>query len=166
MLKRAVVSLVVVGVCLGLTTSGNTGTTSTTMSVSASVAAACTVSANSLNFGAVSASSPGGVLATANITVNCQNGSPYSIALGGGNFLSGGVRNMALDPNYTIGYFLYKNNDPMQAWGDGVSLGAVQLGTGTGSNQIFTVYGTTTVGSQNPLAAGSYSDSVAVTVSF
>jgi len=134
---------------------------STTTSITGSVAAICTVSAGTLGFGTYS----GAVLnATAGITVNCSNGAGYQVGLDDGANPSGTARRMAGPGTARLSYQLFRDSARTLAWGDGSALGARVGGTGSGSNQSLTVYGRIPAGQS--VAAGSYTDSVVVTVEY
>lgn len=135
---------------------------STVFDVSGSVAAICSVSAGTLGFGAYSGTS---VNATAAVSVSCTSGAPYQIAMGGGSNQSGSARRMAGPASNFLTYQLYSDSARVTLWGDGsAQLGARHGGTGSGSAQSLTVYGRIPAG-QSP-AAGSYSDSVTVTIEY
>lgn len=140
---------------------GGNSLASTTMPVTGSVAANCTVSAGTLGFGSYSGSQ---VNATASVSVNCSNGAAYQVGMSGGSNLNGTTRRMAGPLSSFLTYQLYSNSLRTVAWGDGSALGARVSGTGSGAAQTLTVYGRIPAG-QSP-AAGSYSDSVVVTVEY
>jgi spore coat protein U-like protein len=144
------------------TGTGGTILRTTTTQVSSMVAAICTVSAGTLGFGAYSGSQ---LDSTAAVSVNCSNGAPYSVALGGGGNQSGSTRRMAGPGVNRLDYQLFRDSARAIPWGDdGALLGARRAGTGAGSAQSLTVYGRIPAG-QSP-APGSYSDSVVVTVEY
>jgi spore coat protein U-like protein len=146
---------------LSLNSGGNT-LDSVTFSVNGSVAPTCSVSSGTLAFGTyVSAS---GTLGTAAVSVNCSNGAPYQISLGGGQNLSGTIRRMARTGGGYLNYELFSDPGRVTAWGDGTALGAKVNGTGSGGAQSRTVYGRIPAGqAPNP---GTYRDSVIVTVDY
>jgi len=96
------------------------------------------------------------------IRVNCVNGLSYKILMDGG--VSGTVasRKMANTTNsaLTILYNLYTTASRTTIWDNTTG----QTGTGNGADQWYTVYGR--VPSQTTPAAGSYTDTVNVTVSW
>jgi spore coat protein U-like protein len=146
---------------IALKRGGNT-LASTTASVTGSVAAICTVSAGTLGFGAYSGTA---VNAAAAISVNCSNGAAYQVGLSGGGYQSGSTRRMAGPGISRLSYQLFSDSARLTPWGDGsAQLGARRGGTGSGGAQSLTVYGRIPAG-QSP-AAGSYSDSVVVTVEY
>lgn len=107
--------------------------------------------------------------ATADLSITCTPSTAYQIALdaGANESTSGDVdtRRMKAGASDFIGYQLYKELAHSNVWGD---TGAARVsGTGTGSAVTHTVFGVVPVTSP-PVAfpAGSYSDTVAVTVTF
>lgn len=139
------------------------GSASGFMRVDATVAPRCTVNATALDFGEV------GILdrnidSTNALYVSCTSGTFYAILLDNGQ---GG----AIDPARRamrsgasrVSYGLYTNSARTVPWGDG-SRGSVQAGIGTGATQQYTVYGR--VPPQAAPAAGTYSDTIVVTVMY
>jgi spore coat protein U-like protein len=130
--------------------------------VSATVAKQCTVSATTLDFGTIgllTANTPG----TSQIGVQCANRSAYSIGLNQGlNGATINTREMALGANL-IGYQLYSNSPRTVVWGNTVGTNTI-AGTGNGSVQNLTVYGS--VPAQTTPAAGTYTDTITVTVTY
>jgi spore coat protein U-like protein len=88
--------------------------------------------------------------------VNCSNGTPFTIALGNGTNYSAG-RRMASGASY-INYFLYSDSSRASAWNS-------VAGTGTGSDQTFTVFGRIPSG-QSVSNTGSYADTVIATITY
>jgi spore coat protein U-like protein len=131
--------------------------------VSATVVKQCAVSATTLNFGSIgllTANRPG----TSTVSVQCANGSVYNIGLdaglnGGGNI---NARKMVLGAN-SVGYQLYSNNARTIVWGNTIGTNTV-TGTGTGLTQSYTAYGN--VPAQTTPAAGTYQDTITVTVTY
>lgn len=139
------------------------GTVATgTAAISGAVSPICSVSAGTLGFNTYSAGAA--ALATATVTVNCSSGGAWQVSLGAGNNASGGTRRMAGPSASFLAYQLFRDAARLVAWGDGTAHGARVTGTGTGSNQALTVYGRIPAGQSVP--AGSYSDSVLVTVEY
>jgi spore coat protein U-like protein len=123
----------------------------------------CTLGTSAVNFPAT------GVLrsstdATGSIFVVCTSGAPYTIALDGG-------LTAATDPTQRkmsqgaeqITYGLYQNSGRTLPWGDS-SAGYAASGSGSGLSQTLTVYGRAPA--QNTPSAGTYSDTVVVTLSY
>jgi spore coat protein U-like protein len=157
-------------------TSGTCPTGSSTsqysFTVSATLTTACNVSAGTLNFGSTLASIASAIDSTASITAQCTNTTPYSIGLGNGVNASGSQRRMRLGAtgNY-INYNLYTDSGYSHPWTTTTSTtsctggsSTCDLGTGTGSNQNYTVYGQ--VPAQFVPVTGTFSDTVVVTATF
>ena len=147
------------------------GTAAIAFTVTATVLANASVSATTLNFGSTSTLASN-IDSTATITVQATNTTPYSIGLGLGSNASGSqrrVRNGAT-ANY-INYNLYTDSARSNAWSTSTSTTSCTsgastciLGTGTGLSQNITVYGR--VPAQSVPAAGTFTDTVVVTVTF
>lgn len=136
------------------------------LSVQITITAACQInSAGPLNFGS------NGVLA-ANVDVNttivvqCTTGVPFNVGLGPGAGSGATLANRLMTggpSNATISYELYTTAGRTTIWGN-TSATNWQPGTGTGAAQTFTVYGR--VPPQTTPAAGTYNDTVAVTLTY
>jgi spore coat protein U-like protein len=131
--------------------------------VQVTIAATCVVtSATALNFGTQ------GVLATnvdetSTINVTCTNTTPYNIGLDKGlNGSSVTTRQMKAG-SALINYSLFSDSGRTTNWGNTVGTDTVAA-TGNGSAQPFTVYGR--IPAQTSPAAGSYSDTITVTVTY
>jgi len=172
-------ALVIAG--LGLTLSGTAGaftqTTTGNMDITLTVVASCTVVTAPMDFGSY-AGGLGTPTGTSTITVNCTNGTPYRVDIGGGLNQYPGYNGRRLktgtapaDATNSIGYGLGDSN--FIEWGDNgltycpscVPTINGKSGTGTGADQILTVTGSLhTYGNSYP--AGSYTDTVIVTVNY
>lgn len=129
-----------------------------TLNVQATVLNTCSVATSPVVF-----SNVGLVAVTGNgsITVTCTNSDPVSVALdggGSGDIASRELTHASLPTSFT--YQLYSNVGLSTVWGDDVTGSAFST---TGPSQVLTVYGQTT---STPVAAGSYSDAVEVTVTY
>lgn len=135
------------------------------MTVRITIQSQCLVqSASILDFGT------NGVLAaavnqTSTITVQCTNSTPYNVGLGAGAGSGATVTNrlMTGPGAATIGYALYRDAARTLNWGGTVGTDTL-AGTGNGSAQPLTVYGQ--VPAQSTPAAGVYTDTVAITVTY
>lgn len=132
--------------------------------VNAQVVEKCTVTASPLDFG-----NSGGVLTSAvpadtTLGVQCSNTTPYNVGLDAGQNSGGDInaRKMVLG-THSVGYQLYKNPARTEVWGNTVGTNTV-AGTGTGHTQNMSVYGT--VPAQSTPPAGTYTDTVIVTVTY
>ena len=147
------------------------GVKTLTGTLSATIPPTCNVSATPLNFGTSGTSIAANIRATATITAQCTYTTPYSVGLDNGQNANGAQRRMQAAAGQYVSYGLYTDTGYSQAWTTtssttSCSAGAntCALGTGTGSNQSVTVYGE--VPPQSAPAAGTYSDTVVVTVTF
>lgn len=132
--------------------------------VSATVIPKCTVTASPLNFGGSVGLLTSAVNATTTLGVQCSNGTPYNVGLDGGQNSGGNInaRKMVLGAR-SIAYQLYQNAARSTVWGNTVGTNTV-AGTGNGNSQSLTVYGQ--VPAQTTPPAGTYNDTVMVTVTY
>jgi spore coat protein U-like protein len=142
------------------------GTQSTPMTVSATVTANCTITAGTVAFGNVNALSGTNYDATGTLSIACTNGSPWSAtaSVGGGAGATFATRRMTSGAS-TLNYTLYTDSGRATVWGDGTGTTGTVGGTGTGGTQSVTVYGRVPSG-QTSVAAGAYSDTVTVTITY
>lgn len=129
---------------------------------SASIAPACTVNAATQDFGPAS-----GLLGTAHdatsaVGLRCTYRAPWQVSLDVGQNASGTARRMS-GPGGLIGYELYRDSNRTQRWGSTLNVDTAS-GIGTGATQNLTVYGR--VPTQPPRAAGTYTDTIVVTVTY
>ncbi|GAB7129739.1 spore coat U domain-containing protein [Silvimonas sp. JCM 19000] len=144
------------------TIENNLGTVPIT--ISATVIADCSITTSNIAFGNQ------GLLNTAltangAISVQCTNGSPYTIALDKGTTSGATLLDRQLKSgSNVVHYQLYSDSARTTVWGDGTS-GAPTLGkTGTGGIQSWPVYARIPV--QTTPATGTYTDTITATVSF
>jgi len=150
--------------CAAATPAAMAATATGTLNVSITIAATCTViSASSIDFGTVTAIGSN-LDQNSSLTVNCSNATPYNVGLsaGGGSGATVATRKMSNAGN-EVSYSLYRDAARTQIWGETIGTNTV-AGTGTGSNQVITIYGRAPVQPTPP--AGSYSDSVTVTITY
>jgi spore coat protein U-like protein len=149
-----------------------TATYSFTGTLSATVNAACNISASPLEFGSTGSFITSNIDATATITARCTNTTPYSIGVNDGTNASGSQNRMRLGAtaNY-VDYELYTDSARLNAWAattlsTSCTSGANScvLGTGTGSDQSISVYGR--VPPQSAPTIGTFTDTVVITVTF
>jgi spore coat protein U-like protein len=138
-------------------------TTTGSFTVQVAISSACAVtSATSMDFGSQ------GVLAanvdqTSTINVTCTNTTPYNIGLDKG--LNGGsvtTRQMKAG-SALINYSLFSDAGRTTNWGNTVGTDTVAA-AGNGSAQAFTAYGR--IPAQATPAAGTYTDTVTVTITY
>jgi spore coat protein U-like protein len=139
----------------------------TTLNVSAKVASNCLVTAAPLAFADYDASNT--VDGSANLSVRCSTGTPYTVKLGGG--VHGDVTQRLLsDGTNELEYNLFTSAARTTVWGETVGTNTV-AGTGQGMSSTkantHTVYGTIANSDANQDApTGVYTDTVAVTVEY
>jgi spore coat protein U-like protein len=171
---RFIIVLVMAMQCwLSTPASAQAGTATGTLSVSITITAACTISSTAtLAFGSVTGASLATTDATTSttISVTCTNSAPYAIGLGLGSNASGNQRRMATAGSNYLNYALYQSSGTTQPWTTATSStacttsGDCVLGTGTGAAVTTTIYGDVPSGQTPP--AGSYTDSVTMTIYF
>lgn len=139
------------------------GTAALSVSVTATVTANCALDVTNINFGSIGALGSN-VDATGLITVTCTNTTPYNIGLNAGTGTGATVaaRKMTKGAQMVV-YTLYKDAARSSVWGNTIGTNTL-AGTGTGTGQSLTVYGR--VAAQSTPAAGTYSDTVVVTVTY
>jgi spore coat protein U-like protein len=122
------------------------------------------VSASDLEFGSHGIIDAN-VDSTSTISVQCTTGTPYNIGigLGTGAGASLAARLMTGPAAATVSYNLYRDANHTNVWGTTILTDTLS-GTGNGAVQPITVYGR--VPPQSTPAAGAYSDTVAVTVTY
>ena len=142
---------------------GITNATAFSFAVSASYSAVCTVTADTMDFGAsiTTLSSPIDSMAT--VTTTCSAASPYTIGLNDGLQATGSMqRNMSFGAN-RLPYQLFQDSNRTTLWGNA---GANRkAGTGSGSPQAHQVFGRIPASASTP-ASGTYHDTVIVTVTY
>lgn len=146
--------------------SAHGATASTTMGVSATVTANCTVSTTAIAFGPVNPIAGTNIDGTGSVTVTCTNGTAWAVDAdeGGGSGATLADRRMTAGGNL-LSYDLYTNAARTTLWGDGTASTVTVAGTGTGAAQAATIYGRVPSG-QTTVAPGSYADTVSVTVTY
>ena len=149
-------------------TPASAAVTTTNLSVTATVAASCTVSTTAMAFGTISTLTATADDNTATMNVTCTPGTPWTATagLGTGTGATFAVRKLTIpSTTNTLNYALYTNSTRTTLWGDGVAPNGSYTGTGTGAVQPNTIYGRVP-GSQGTSVIGSYTDSVVVTITF
>jgi spore coat protein U-like protein len=137
-------------------------TASTSFGVTATVQATCLVSASSMRFGIYTGAA---VNATAAVSVNCTNSTPYNVGLSAGLAPGATVANRKMigPGSALLGYALTSNSQGLVNWGQTAGTDTV-AGTGNGSVQALSVHGQIPAGQYVP--AGAYADVVTVTVTY
>lgn len=141
-------------------------TDTTTFQVTATVNDACNVSATDLAFGVYDPSAADNEQ-TSTITVTCTKGTEYDIGLNAGTTSGATVttRQMVdIVSSDLINYSLFSDPGRTVNWGDTVSTDTVNVVGATGNAENHTVYGRIPTGQY--VTAGSYSDTITVTVTY
>ncbi len=144
--------------CLTGAPSAYAATTGTSFTVTATVATVCSVTATDLAFGAYTNLA---IAATSTVSVTCTSGGTYTVGLDDGLHFSTTRRMKNAGTDY-LGYELYKEVGHTNRWGS--SGGELVSGVGSGAAQALTVYGNLPAG--QGLIAGSYTDTIQVTVTY
>jgi spore coat protein U-like protein len=144
---------------------GNTvqaATVSTTMTVTATVVASCSVNGGTLGFGSYDPLSASPTDGSLQISVACTKGVTAQIGLSTGSNASAGVRRMSNGADF-LTYELYKDANHTTVWGN---TGTDRLAYTSTTNvaQSFTVEGRVSSGQNVP--AGAFNDTVTITVTF
>jgi spore coat protein U-like protein len=142
-------------------------TATASMGVDATVTSNCAVSASPIAFGNVNVTSGSNANATGSISVTCTSGTAWAASadagLGTGATLS--VRKMTAGSDL-LNYALYTDSGRTTLWGDGAGGTTATISdTGSGAAQATTIYGRVPSG-QSGVPAGSYADTVTVTVTY
>ncbi|MDN7673898.1 spore coat U domain-containing protein [Burkholderia oklahomensis] len=143
-------------------------TATATFTVSLTIQANCTISANPLSFGT------NGVLATAvnqqtTLSVTCSNSTPYNVGLDAGSVPGSAVSSRLLagtatgNTSTTVGFQLYQDSSHATVWGNTVDTDTVS-GTGNGSAQTLNVYGQ--VPAQTTPQPDTYQSTITATITF
>lgn len=137
--------------------------TSSTLTVNATVLSSCTVTPAILAFGNYSGTQVDG---QTDITVLCTSGTAYTVVLDtGANSASLSPRTMAGTPSGSLNYDLYNDSGRTTIWGDGSGATGTIADTGSGLAKTHTVYGRIPA-SQLGAPAGAYTDTVNITVNY
>jgi len=138
------------------------GTATGTVDVTLKVSSACSVTAQPLDFGTVSAFDSA-VDSSSATTVKCTPGAPYEVFVNYGVNAGTGTQRKLLSTSTTatVNYNVFSDAGRTAAWGGALS---GVTATGDGTEQAMTLYGRVPV--QAAVAAGDYKDTVTVTVNY
>jgi spore coat protein U-like protein len=163
-MKRVLTIPMIAGLAFCASGRANAATVNATLSVQMTIAAQCVVTGGTLTFPAGGGIITDNVDTSANITVQCTNTTPYSIALDAGMQAASGattaMRRMISGSNL-LNYTLYQDAARQTVWGD--SGAGLLNGTGNGAAQTLTIYGRVPA---QVVPAGNYADSVKITVTY
>jgi spore coat protein U-like protein len=141
--------------------------TQSSMYINANLAADCTISATTVDFGQQGALT---IASDSNgtVTARCGGGVSYSLAMSAGTGAGATVNNRKMSrsgASDTLQYGLYINSARSTVWGDGTSGSTTVGGSGTGTDQTYTVYARLPAQSPAP-RPGSYSDTITLTITY
>ena len=142
------------------------GTDSTQMPVTAQVIDACTVAATPMAFSTVPVLGSQDIDSSATVTLLCTVGANYDVEMDFGLNSGGGGQRFMADTGGsgdTIPYDIYRDAARTQVW-DNAAGNTVAGSAATGTVNL-TAYGRIPI-SATPVVAGSYADTVTVTVTF
>ncbi|WP_404712933.1 spore coat U domain-containing protein [Sphingomonas sp. MMS24-J13] len=137
-------------------------TTTTTFPVSATVQAACSMSASNIAFGTYTGAT---LTATGSLSVTCTNSTSFTVGLsaGTGNGATTTTRNMMGPGAATLSYQMFRDAGYSANWGNTIGTDTYP-GVGTGSGQILTIYGRVPAGQGS--TPGAYSDTITATLTY
>lgn len=139
------------------------------MTISVTVEVSCAVTVSDMTFSPITTrDTEADETATATATVACTADAPYEIGFDtGANEAVNGTAparlfNSTVDiDNPYLTYGLYQDDEHEDLWGTSIGVNTVG-GTGTGDDEIYTVYGQIDAGQE--VSLGSYSDTVVASV--
>lgn len=147
------------------------GTTTGMFQVTATVVNSCKInSAGNLAFGNYDPTSATNTTGSSSISVNCTKGDVYTIALNyGANGGSASNRIMTDGAGNNLNYNLFTDSGYTKVWNSTCGAGnncdgGTGAGPGGANAQSYSVYGQIVAGQNVP--AGSYSDTITLTVTF
>lgn len=144
---------------------GHAATATDTMAVSATVQSACIVAASALSFGSYNPTAGTNADATTTLSVTCTSGTSYTVGLSAGNGSGATVSSRKLtNGGNTLNYALYQDSARTTNWGNTPGTDTPASAVAGSSATTLTVYGRIASGQNVP--AGSYTDSVTVTVNY
>ena len=169
--KLALVSEIVAG-SMGLSATSYAATATGTMAVSTSVLMSCTISAGAMTFASYDPTASADNDATATITSTCTTGGAAVITMSeGGRAQVGSTAAIPLRAMFNgdegapeaLLYHLYSDSAGGTVWGNTAETGKAITADGTA--QAFTAHGRIPK-NQTGITAGTFNDSVAVTLSY
>ena len=160
-LGTAVVSAAITGSALA-------GTATGTLTVNATVLKVCLISNGTLSFGNYDPTASSALNGSTTVTLTCTPGSSYNIGmgLGNGSGATTALRQMTLGGgSATMGYELFQDSGYSVAWGTTISTNT-EAGTTSASSLTNTINVYGQIPANEVAAAGSYADSVTMTVTY
>jgi spore coat protein U-like protein len=141
----------------------NINLTQAPFNVTAFAAPSCNVTAGTLDFG-IAGGLAGAIDGAGAMTVTCSAGTPFAIALNGGNAAAvDPVQRKMSKGGEQITYGLYRDAARILPWGETAGVDTLS-GVGDGSAQPLTVYGRAPA--QATPSPGTYTDTIVVTLTY
>jgi spore coat protein U-like protein len=163
-MKRAILSF---GILSLISVPAFAGSATSSLSITASVSANCTITTSPVAFGAydpVVVNAATDLNSTGTVTVACTKGTAATIDLGNGSNLLAGSRRMGSGTDF-LNYSLYKDAARTLVWGTGLAGGSTYAYTAASkASTAITVYGT--VPQSQDVTVGAYSDTVVATINY
>ncbi|WP_446719267.1 Csu type fimbrial protein [Herbaspirillum sp. WKF16] len=162
-MKKIHVFMLAAGLALSFGADSFAASVNGNLTMTAVVTAQCVVQSAALPFGVYNSSA---IQQNAQIGVTCSNGTSYTVSLdaGAGTGASTASRKLAnADGSSTLNYALYQDAARTKSWGNANGADTIS-GVGSGVSQTIPVYGY--IPSGQAARAGSYSDVVAITLSY
>lgn len=170
MKKKKIINTVAMSL-LTLSTSafaiGATNSTTAIVQSSAAISASCIVTSVDMNFGQLSPQASGQATSTSQVTATCTKSTNYTIALGTGSSGTYTARTLsgAKSTNHDkLSYNVYKDTTYATILGDGTNGTVMIIGSGSGIQQAFTVYGMLQLNQY--ITPDNYSDNLSVTINY
>jgi spore coat protein U-like protein len=160
-------SFVSISIAMDSRLSGQTNSSSSSLTVNATVSKNCTITTAPVAFGAydpvgTNATTPRDAQGT--ITVTCTKGAEAHVGLGVGSNAQGTTRRMAQGAASYLAYELYKDSSHATVWGDTTDTGLPIPAAPNRAPRDFPVYGR--VAAAQDVTVGTYTDTVVATVNF
>jgi spore coat protein U-like protein len=167
-MRSSLLTPVAAGVLLALAGTAQGATKSSTFQVTATVSKNCVMSAAPMSLGTFDGTND--LTASSNITVNCTNGTPYTVDLDKGSAPAFTMRTMKSGTD-VLNYNLYTTNTYTTVWGDNTGGTGRNSGTGAGmgagQTQTLTVFGRLrAVDNTGSFSAGTYTDTITATITY
>ena len=170
-LKLAIVSAIIAAGAAGLGATSYAATDTATMAVSTSVSMSCTITAGAMTFASYDPTASVDNDATATITSTCTSGGAAVITMSAGSRAQAGstdaiplraMFNGSEGSPEDLDYYLYSDSAGGTVWGNTSGTGKSITADGTAQN--FIAYGR--IPKNQTVAAGTFNDSVAVTLTY
>ena len=174
---------IITTIIFGLLSSyGLASSTTTTEKSTATLASSCIISSNDMTFGSIIPQLSGNIFSTGSVNTLCTKGTAWTVGFGvstsghaniSATWNIGGwtrqIKNTG-SANY-LQYNIFQDSNHTKVFGNASTFGNMGLGynvmatgTGTGANQLISVYAA--MGANQFVVPGNYSDTIPVTVSF